>query len=88
MGLSPVIPADDLCRRLREILAELRQPLFVSQEGEVKAVLVDVESYNRIVDEIEDVELAADPQVRAAVAAARRTAPGDWVSIEDHILQE
>ena len=65
------IPLSDLRRDLSTIVPNLTQPVFVTQRGRVKAVLIDIEAYNNMLDELDDARLAADPDFQASVAEAQ-----------------
>lgn len=78
------VAVTDVRRGLRDILARLTRPLFVTQHGRVKAVLMDIDDYNRLVDELDDARLAADPEIRRVMAdvwgAYKR---GEMIPLED-----
>ena len=65
------IPLSDLRRDLSTIVPNLTQPVFVTQRGRVKAVLIDIEAYNDMLDELDDARLAADPDFQASMAEAQ-----------------
>lgn len=65
------IPLSDLRRDLSTIVPNLTQPIFVTQRGRVKAVLIDIEAYNDILDELDDARLMADPEFQASLAEAQ-----------------
>ena len=65
------IPLSDLRRDLSSIVPNLSQPVFVTQRGRVKAVLIDIEAYNDLLDDLDDARLSADPDFRASQQEAR-----------------
>ena len=82
------VPVTDVRRELREILNRLTEPLFVTQRGRVKAVILDIDTYNTMVDELDDARLAADPEIRRDLADAQAAyARGETIPLED-VLKE
>ena len=78
------VAVTDVRRGLSEILLGLTRPLFVTQHGRVKAVIMDIAEYNSLVDELDDARLAADPEIRARMAEARETYNrGEMIAFED-----
>ncbi len=78
------VAVTDVRRNLRNILAGLTRPLFVTQRGRVKAVIMDIDTYNTLTDELDDARLTADPEIRQAMAdvkAAYRR--GEMIPLED-----
>jgi prevent-host-death family protein len=65
------VAVTDVRRGLRDILTRLTKPLFVTQHGRVKAVILSIDAYNRLVDELDDARLAADPEIRKSLADAQ-----------------
>jgi prevent-host-death family protein len=68
------VAVTDVRRGLRDILAKLTRPLFVTQHGRVKAVIMDIDHYNRLMDELDeldDARLAANPEIRRVMADVR-----------------
>ena len=65
------VAVTDVRRGLRDILARLTRPLFVTQHGRVKAVIMDIDNYNRLLDELDVARLAADPEIRRVMADVR-----------------
>jgi len=78
------VAVTDVRRGLRDILAGLTRPLFVTQRGRVKAVIMDIDTYNSLVDELDDARLAADPEIQRTLAdidgAYKR---GDMIPLEE-----
>lgn len=70
MGIS-TMPVSDLRKNINAILYRLARPIFVTQHGRVKAVLLDIERYNEMLDELEDMQEACDPEIRCEAAGAR-----------------
>lgn len=79
-----IMPISDLRRMGNAILNGLTRPIFVTQRGRVKAVLMSIDAYNDMLDELEDARLVADPEFQASVAEARA---GGGVPLED-VLQK
>jgi prevent-host-death family protein len=78
------MPVSDLRKSINAILSRLVRPIFVTQHGRVKAVLMDIEHYNELMDEIDDMRDACDPEVQHAAAAARQARKrGETVPLED-----
>lgn len=73
----------ELRRALNAVIAHLSRPVFVTQRGHVRAVLLDIDRYNQLLDALEDAQLACDPEVRQALAAAQTARPDDWVSLDE-----
>ena len=82
------IPISDLRRDLSSIIPKLTQPVFVTQHGRVKAVLLDIGAYNDMLDELDDARLVADPEFQASVAEVRegKTVPFEVVLRENGLL--
>jgi PHD/YefM family antitoxin component YafN of YafNO toxin-antitoxin module len=76
----------ELRRALNAVVDRLTRPLFVIQRGRIRAVLLDIDQYNRMLDALDDAQLACDPEVRQAIADAERAAPEDWVPLRDTLL--
>jgi PHD/YefM family antitoxin component YafN of YafNO toxin-antitoxin module len=65
-----IMPISDLRRMGNAILNGLTRPIFITQRGRVKAVLLDIERYNALLDELDDVRDASDPDLRKEIAEA------------------
>jgi prevent-host-death family protein len=65
------VPVTDIRQNIRAILAGLEKPVFVTQHGRVKAVLLDIEAYNDLLDDLDDARLQANADFQASVAEAR-----------------
>lgn len=89
MRLSAVKPISYFKAHAAEILAELeesREPVAITQNGEVKAVVQDVASFERVQETLAllkllalgmaDIEAGRTVDARAAVAKRRRAAAG------------
>lgn len=80
------VAVTDVRRGLRDILARLTRPLFVTQHGRVKAVIMDIDNYNRLLDELDDARLAADPSIRRVMADVRGAYKrGEMIPLEDAV---
>ena len=72
MSIS-IIPVSDLRKNINAMLSRLARPIFVSQHGRVKAVLLDIERYNEMLDDLEDMRDACDPEIQAEAARVRES---------------
>lgn len=70
MGIS-TMPVPDLRKKINALLGSPPRPIFVTQRGNVKAVLVDIEPYNELLDEMDDLRDARDAEIQREAAAAR-----------------
>ena len=71
MSIS-VVPVSDLRKNINALLSRLARPIFVSQHGRVKAVLLDIERYNEMLDDLEDMRDACDPEVQAEASRVQQ----------------
>jgi len=58
-----ILPSSELRDRIASILKQLskdKKPVFITQYSRAKAVLVDIEEYNALMDLLEDLEDIAD----------------------------
>jgi prevent-host-death family protein len=78
------MPVSDVRKSLNNLISDLERPILVTQHGRVKAVLLSIDAYNDVLDELEDARLVADPDFQASVAEARA---GGGVPLED-VLQK
>jgi prevent-host-death family protein len=78
------MPVSDVRKSLNNLISDLERPILVTQRGRVKAVLMSIDDYNDVLDELEDARLVADPEFQASVAEARA---GGGVPLED-VLQK
>ncbi len=87
-----IMPVSDVRKALNALLAGRgRKPVFVTQRGRVKAVLIDFAEYQRLLDKIDDLRDAANPQAQQALAEGREAARdvdaaverGDYVAWDD-----
>jgi len=74
------MPVSDVRRNLSTLIGNLGQPVLVTQHGRVKAVLMNFEVYNELLDELEDARMLADPDFQASVAEATA---GGGIPLED-----
>ncbi len=65
------MPVTDVRRELNALVDRLEQPVFVTTHGRVKAVLLDIEAYNAMLDRLDDARLAENPDFQASLAEAR-----------------
>jgi len=82
------MPVTDVRRELNALVDRLERPVFVTTHGRVKAVLLDIEAYNAMLDRLEDALDAADPETRQDAAEALTAhARGDTVPF-DVVIRE
>ena len=87
MSIS-TMPVSDLRKNINAILSRLVRPIFVTQHGRVKAVLLDIERYNEMLDEIEDMRAANDPEIQVEAAEAREARRrGETVPLEEALAK-
>jgi PHD/YefM family antitoxin component YafN of YafNO toxin-antitoxin module len=80
------MPVSEVRKELNALLSKLSKPLFVTQH--VKAVMLGIDRYNSLVDELEDARDDRDAELAKAVAEARTAGPGgDTVPLAD-VLRE
>ena len=73
---------------LKEIAHE-HDPCFITQRGQPIAVMMNIEQYNALMDELEDIALENDPTVFKHVQEARANyARGEGISLRDFISQQ
>ncbi len=53
---SNSMQVSELRRALNAVVAHLTRPVFVTQRGRVRAVLLDIDRYNRMLDALEDAQ--------------------------------
>ena len=83
-----LMPASDLRKGLHAILENLTRPVFVTQRGRIKAVLLDIDRYNAMMDELEDLHDQCDPEIQRLAAEAHAAhARGETVPLEE-VLKE
>ncbi|TEU19550.1 MAG: type II toxin-antitoxin system Phd/YefM family antitoxin [Anaerolineales bacterium] len=57
----PVLPISDLRSKAKEVLQQIKkQPIILTQRGRARAVLVDFDTYNRLVERQTVLEQALD----------------------------
>ena len=57
----PVLPISDLRSKAKEVLQQVKkQPIVLTQRGRARAVLVDFDTYNRLVEQQAVLERALD----------------------------
>jgi prevent-host-death family protein len=70
MRVREVIPISELRKRQAEVLAALEKgPAILNQHGKGAAVLLSLDAYNRLLEELEDLQDRA---------GRRRSASGPW----------
>jgi len=65
------MPVSEVRKKLSALLPKLAEPLFVTQHGHVKAVMLGIDRYNSLVEELEDARDDRDAELAKAVAGAR-----------------
>src|SRR5574337_1880977 len=61
MRIREVIPISELRKRQAEVLAALEKgPAILTQHGKGAAVLLSLDAYNRLLEELEDIQDAMD----------------------------
>ncbi len=65
-----LMPVSDVRKSLNDLLGKLDRPIFVTQRGRVKAVLMDYERYEALLDEMDDLRDACNPEIQRAFAEA------------------
>jgi prevent-host-death family protein len=76
----------DVRWRLHDILARQTRPVFLTKHGRVKPVIMDIDDYNRLLDELDDARLAADPEIRRLMADVRGAYNrGEMIPLEDSV---
>ena len=82
------IPVTDLRRDLSNLVPNLTKPVFVTQRGRVKAVLLNIDVYNDMLDRLEDALDAADPRIQQMATEAQAAHErGETIPLED-VLQK
>ena len=82
------MPVSEVRRLLNALLGERQKPIIITQHGHARGVLLDIETYNALVEELEDARDDRDAELAKAVAEARAAAPrGDPVPLAD-VLRE
>jgi len=74
--IKPISYVKAHAAELLDRIAEEREPIVITQNGEARAVLVDVESYDRMVNETLTL-------LRVLSLADKEIAAGETVPIED-----
>jgi prevent-host-death family protein len=78
-----MIPASDLRKHLHRILDALDRPLYITAHGRAKAVLIDIEAYDRMVERMEDLADACDPEVARALSEAKAAPREELVPLRE-----
>ncbi len=82
------MPVSDVRKELNELVTTIDRPVFVATRGRVKAVLIDIDSYNALLDELDDMRDERDPGLRQAMDHARGAHNrGETTSLQD-VLKE
>lgn len=78
----PILPISDLRTRARELLARVKEePVVITQRSRPQAVVVDYESYNKMVARLEALEDARD----ALIIEKALAQGGEFVSFDEMI---
>lgn len=79
MRVREVIPISELRKRQAEVLAALEKgPAILTQHGKGAAVLLSLDAYNHLLEELEDLQDAMD-------AFEAREAPGERISLDTYL---
>jgi len=82
------MPVSDVRKELNGLLSTIDRPIFVTTRGRVKAVLLDIDSYNALLDEVDDLRDEHDPGLRQAMDKARGAYQrGETIPLKD-VLKE
>ena len=82
------MPVSDVRKELNQLLSALDRPIFVTARGRVKAVLIDIDSYNALLDEMDHLRDERDPGLRQAIERARGAYQrGETIALKD-VLDE
>ena len=77
------MPVSDVRKTLNALLTDLPQPIFITQRGRVKAVLLSQEEYDQLIEELEDAADARNPEIAAGALAARNARRrGESISVK------
>jgi PHD/YefM family antitoxin component YafN of YafNO toxin-antitoxin module len=83
------MPVSDVRKTLNELLSTLDRPIFVTARGRVKAVLIDIDSYNALLDEMDDLRDERDPGLRQAMEQARGAYQrGETIALKDALKED
>ena len=77
------MPVSDVRKTLNALMSDLEQPIFITQRGRVKAVLVSQDEYDEMLDYMQDLEDSLDPEIRKAFEDARAGRTEDFIPIEE-----
>ncbi len=72
-----IMPVTDVRRALTSLIGRLQKPIYITQHGRARAVLIDAEQFDEMLDEMEDLRRACDPAWRAELARVREMAKDD-----------
>jgi prevent-host-death family protein len=79
MRINEVIPISELRKRQAEVLAALEKgPAILTQHGKGAAVLLSLDAYNHLLEELEDLQDAMD-------AFEARQTPGERISLDVYL---
>jgi prevent-host-death family protein len=79
--LPEMVPISEMRTRQNELLAQAAEaPLVLTQHGRAVAVLLGPDSYNRLLEHVEDLQLSID----GALARADNAPPTDF---EDYLAE-
>ena len=82
------MPVSEVRKALNALLGGRRKPIIITQHGHARGVLIDIETYNALVDELDDARDDRDAELARAVADAKAAdARGDLVSLAE-VLRE
>lgn len=65
------MPVSEVRKALNALLGGRRKPIIITQHGYARGVLIDIETYNALVDELDDARDDRDAELARAVADAK-----------------
>jgi len=69
--MPTIMPVTDVRRALTSLIGRLEKPIYITQHGRARAVLIDAEQFDELLEEMEDLRLACNPAWRAELARVR-----------------
>jgi PHD/YefM family antitoxin component YafN of YafNO toxin-antitoxin module len=82
------MPVSDVRKTMNALLGRLTKPVYVTQRGRVRAVLISVDTFNAMLDELQDAQDARDPILAREIEEARaEIEQGKGTRLED-VLHE
>ena len=86
-ALVPILPVSDFRHKPKEVFAHLHEsPVVLTLRGRPRAVLIDYDSYNEIVERQQALEMTRDA-FDAFLLQRAKEEPSDYRSFNDLLLQ-